>query len=157
MLLPVSWLSRNRMMRRLYLCLGYASLALGLVGIFLPVLPTTPFVLLAVWCFSRSHPALADRLYSHPSFGPLLTTWRDQKAIPRRAKVYALSMLALSYGAILWLSDSDILLFALAAIMGSVALYIATRPVPRGRALDQSMDAWTSDSEPSQHISRMDR
>ncbi|MBM6582925.1 YbaN family protein [Microvirga sp. BT689] len=133
------------MLRQLYLCLGYANLALGVIGIFLPVLPTTPFVLLAVWCFARSNPALADRLYSHPRFGALLTTWRDEKAIPRRAKICALSMLALSYGVILWLSESDILVFALAAIMGSVAFYIATRPAPRGG------------SETLRHVSCTDR
>ncbi len=120
-------------MRQLYLCLGYVSLALGLIGIFLPILPTTPFVLLAVWCFSRSNPALAERLYAHPRFGVLLTTWRDQRAIPRRAKIYALSMLALSYGLIMWLSDSEFLPYILAAVMGSIALYIATRPSPRER------------------------
>jgi uncharacterized protein len=122
------------MMRRLYLCLGYASLALGIVGIFLPVLPTTPFVLLAAWCFARSNPALAEKLYGHPRFGPLLTVWRDQKAIPRHAKIYALVALALSYFLILWITESRILPVVLAAIMGSVALYIATRPTPRDRA-----------------------
>ncbi len=125
------------MMRRVHLCLGYASLALGIVGIFLPVLPTTPFVLLAVWFFARSDPALAERLYSHPRFGPLLTTWRDEKAIPRRAKVYALGMLALSYGLILWLTESGALPVVLAIVMGGVALYIATRPAPRDRAEDR--------------------
>ncbi|MFC5082843.1 YbaN family protein [Microvirga arabica] len=119
------------MMRQLYLCLGYASFGLGVIGIFLPVLPTTPFILLAVWFFARSNPALAERLYSHPRFGHLLTAWRDQRAIPRRAKITALSMLAVSYGLILWLSESDILPVVLAIIMGGVALYIATRPPPR--------------------------
>lgn len=120
-------------MRQLYICLGYLSLGLGVIGIFLPVLPTTPFILLAVWFFARSNPALAERLYSHPRFGHLLTTWRDQKAIPRRAKIYALSMLAVSYALILWLTESNVLLVILAIIMGSVALYIATRPPPRDR------------------------
>ncbi|EIM25250.1 YbaN family protein [Microvirga lotononidis] len=121
-------------MRLFFLSLGYASLALGIIGIFLPVLPTTPFVLLAVWCFARSNPALAERLYSHPRFGPLLTTWRDQRAIPRHAKIYALTTLALSYALILWLTESRVLPVVLAAIMGSVALYIATRPAPRDGA-----------------------
>jgi len=122
------------MMRLLYLSLGYASLALGVIGIFLPVLPTTPFVLLAAWCFARSNPALADRLYNHPRFGALLRTWRDEKAIPLRAKLIALTMLALSYGLILWLSESRVVPVILAAIMGSVAVYIATRPRPRDEA-----------------------
>src|SRR5690349_6051421 len=116
------------MMRRLYFCFGYASLVLGVAGIFLPLLPTMPFVLLAAWSFSRSNPALADRLYNHPRFGPLLTTWRDQRAIPLRAKICALLALALSYALILWFTESRILPLILAGIMGSVALYIATRP-----------------------------
>jgi len=119
------------MMRGLYLGLGYGSLALGVIGIFLPFLPTTPFLLLAAWCFTRSNPALAERLYSHPRFGALLSTWRDQRAIPLRAKIYALAALALSYALILWLAEDRFLPLVLAAIMGSVALYIATRPRPR--------------------------
>ena len=125
------------MMRHFYLCLGYGCLALGIVGIFLPVLPTTPFVLLAAWFFTRSNPALAERLYSHPRFGHLLTTWRDQRAIPRRAKITALTMLAVSYGLVLWLTEIELLPVVLAIIMGSVALYIATRPAPRERPQDR--------------------
>src|SRR4051794_32651940 len=100
--------ARSTTMRPFFLCLGYASFALGIVGIFLPLLPTTPFVLLAVWCFARSNPALAEKLYNHPRFGPLLTTWRDQRAIPRHTKICALMMLALSYALILWLTESRI-------------------------------------------------
>ena len=118
-------------MRRFYLGLGYVSLALGVIGIFLPVLPTTPFVLLAAWCFARSNPVLADRLYNHPRFGALLTAWRDERAIPLRAKLSALTALAVSYGLILWLADTRLVPVILAAIMGSVAVYIATRPRPR--------------------------
>src|SRR3712207_9395953 len=93
--------ARNRMKQRVYLCLGYASLALGIIGIFLPVLPTTPFVLLAAWCFTRSTPALAERLYNHPRFGSLLTNSRGQRAIPLRSIILALTMLAESYDVIL--------------------------------------------------------
>jgi uncharacterized membrane protein YbaN (DUF454 family) len=122
------------MKRRVYLCLGYGSLALGIVGVFLPVLPTTPFVLLAAWCFTRSNPAMAERLYNHPRFGALLTTWRDQRAIPLRAKILALTTLAASYGVILLMADNPMIPVILALIMGSVALYIATRPTPRESA-----------------------
>ena len=118
-------------MRRFYLCLGYASLALGALGVVLPILPTTPFVILAAWCFARSHPALAQRLYGHPRFGRLLSDWRDQGAIPLRAKICALAALAVSYGVCVWLVDSPTPPFILAAVMGSVALYIVTRPRPR--------------------------
>jgi uncharacterized membrane protein YbaN (DUF454 family) len=120
-------------MRRLYLGLGYTCIALGIVGIVLPVLPTTPFILLAAWCFSRSDPALAERLYGHPRFGAMLRDWRDQRAISLRAKILALSTLAASYALILWFAESRLMPVVLAAIMGGVALYIATRPVPRPR------------------------
>lgn len=124
-------------MRRFHLALGYTSLVLGIIGIVLPVLPTTPFVILAAWCFARSNPALAKRLYEHPRFGALLTTWRDQRAIPPRAKIYALLTLALSYIITVWLTRSPYVPFILATVMGSVALYIVTRPSPRERAEGQ--------------------
>lgn len=117
-------------MRRVYLALGYLSLALGIIGIALPLLPTTPFFILAAWCFARSNPALAARLYEHPRFGPHLTAWRDQGAISRRAKILALSSLLICYLISIWLIESRHLPFILAAIMGSVAIYIATRPLP---------------------------
>lgn len=123
--------NRKRMMRRLHLALGYASFALGIVGIVLPVLPTTPFIILAAWCFARSNPALAARLYQHPRFGALLTTWRDQGAIPVRAKVYALLTMAASYAVTVWLSPNPSVPYILAGVMGLVAIYIVTRPSPR--------------------------
>ena len=118
-------------MRRFYLCLGYASLALGMIGLVLPLLPTTPFIILAAWCFARSHPGLAAYLYSHPRFGRLLCDWRDQGAIPLAGKIGALAALAVSYGVCVWLVESPAVPFILAAIMGSVAFYIVTRPTPR--------------------------
>jgi len=124
-------------MRRFHLVVGYASLALGLAGIVLPLLPTTPFVILAVWCFARSDPVLAQRLYDNPRFGPLLATWRDERAIPVRAKFCALLMLALSYAMTVWLVASPYVPFILAAVMGGVGLYIATRPSPRRAAEDR--------------------
>jgi len=126
-------------MRRFYLALGYASLVLGIAGIALPLLPTTPFVILAAWCFARSNPALAQRLYENPRFGALLTTWRDQRAIPPRAKIYALLMLALSYAVAVWLVRNPYVPYLLAAIMGSVALYIVTRPSPRESTEDREI------------------
>ncbi len=120
-------------MRRVHFCLGYASIALAALGVFLPLLPTTPFLLAAVWCFARSSPATADRLYAHPSFGPVLTAWRDQRAISPRAKGLALTTLALSFGVTAWLSHGLVIPVVTGAIMGSVALYLATRPSPGNR------------------------
>jgi uncharacterized protein len=128
-------------MRRFHLGLGYLSLALGAAGIVLPLLPTTPFVILAAWCFARSNPALAARLYGDPRFGPALTAWRDQGAVSRRAKILALSSLLICYLISIRLVESPYVPFILAAIMGSVALYIATRPLPSTRMGKEERDA----------------
>lgn len=132
-------------MRKVYLALGYLSFSLGILGIALPVLPTTPFILLAAWCFARSNPELAKRLYSHPRFGAALADWRDQGAISPRAKTYALSALAASYVVTVWLMGGPYLPFILAVIMGSVALFLVTRPSPRPSPTDTSASGATGD------------
>lgn len=72
--------------RWLLLALAVLSLALGLIGIFMPVLPTVPFVLLAAWAAGRSSPRLLAWLENHPSFGPMLVDWRQGGVVGRRAK-----------------------------------------------------------------------
>ena len=79
--------------RRLWLGGGLAALAFGTVGIALPLLPTVPFYLLAAFCFARSRPEWAERLYAHPRYGPPLQAWRERRAIGRRAKLSALAAL----------------------------------------------------------------
>lgn len=74
---------------------GWAFVAVGAVGIFLPVLPTTPFLLLAAWAFSRSSRRFHDWLLGHRIFGPPLQRWQRERVIPARVKAFAiLSMLA---------------------------------------------------------------
>ena len=82
--------------RHLWLGAGLAALGLGTVGIALPLLPTVPFYLLAAFCFARSRPEWAERLYQHPRYGPSLVAWRERRAIGRRAKVSALIALIVS-------------------------------------------------------------
>lgn len=84
-------------MRIVLLCLGWFFVALGIIGAALPVMPTTPFLLLAVACFARSSPQLESWLMNHPTFGPPLKNWRERGAISRRAKMLAVSMMAASY------------------------------------------------------------
>lgn len=79
-----------------WLAAGLIALALGVVGAFLPLLPTVPFLLLAAFCFARSHPAWEQRLLDHPRFGPPLKDWRARGAISRRAKLAALTAMAAS-------------------------------------------------------------
>src|SRR5690606_22208292 len=81
---------RPAWLRGFYLVLGLAFVGTGLVGAFLPVLPTTPFMILAAACFARSSTRLEAWLLGHERFGPVLREWRARRAIPRRAKFASL-------------------------------------------------------------------
>lgn len=80
--------------RPLYLAGGFIALGLGAIGVALPIMPTVPFLLLAAFCFARSHPEWAQRLYDHPTYGPGLRDWRDRRAISRKAKLSAVTAMA---------------------------------------------------------------
>ncbi len=110
--------------------LGWTCLALGAVGVFLPVMPTTVFVLLAAWFFARSSPRVHTWLREHPRFGTPLRAWEEHRGMPRRAKRVALVMLALSY----LLTASLLGPLAPGALVAgvciaAVAIYIARLPV----------------------------
>lgn len=83
-------------MRALYFILGCIFFCIGFVGVFLPVLPTTPFMLLALWCFSRSSQRFHDLLYTHKLFGPPLQQWHKYRVIPPIAKYFAVFFMAAS-------------------------------------------------------------
>lgn len=72
--------------RILYLLLGWLSLVSGVIGIFLPLLPTTPLVLLAAWCFSRSSERFHNWLLKHKFFGPIVRDWQSSDGIPKRSR-----------------------------------------------------------------------
>ncbi|MEZ4438120.1 MAG: YbaN family protein [Polyangiaceae bacterium] len=106
--------------RALWLVAGLVSFAVGAVGVLLPGIPTTGPMLLALACFARSSPRLHDWLLEHPRLGPPLKRWRRDRIIPLRAKVMALSMMALSLTYVaLW---SPLPRWAVLAIAGFIAL-----------------------------------
>jgi uncharacterized membrane protein YbaN (DUF454 family) len=100
---PVSLGHRAR--RALWLVAGAAALALGLVGVFVPVLPTVPFVLLAAMCFSHGCARCERWLLEHPRLGPPLRAWREQHAVSRRAKWLATLSMAVGSALAWWLLD----------------------------------------------------
>lgn len=95
----------RRMQDPFYTVLGLLFVAISAVGAVLPILPTTPFLLLAAWAFARGNRRLARWLEDHPRFGPLLRDWREHRVIPLHAKVLALSMMALTLLHLIVLTD----------------------------------------------------
>ncbi|WP_434677551.1 YbaN family protein [Pseudomonas sp. R1-18] len=89
---------RRRSVRYILLGAGWLSVALGVVGIFLPVLPTTPFLLLAAACFARSSPRFYYWLVNHKRLGPWIRDYLQGNGIPLKAKVYAIGMMWASIG-----------------------------------------------------------
>lgn len=81
----------------LWLLLGLASTAAGLAGIVLPLVPTTPFLLLAAYCFARSSPVLHNWLLTHPTLGKPIDDWQRHHAISRRTKVTSIAVMAAAY------------------------------------------------------------
>jgi len=84
------------MKKPIYRALGLLSVVLGLIGAVLPLLPTTPFLILAAYLFARSHPEWEARLLAHPKIGPSILAWRDHGAIPLFAKRLATVLLSIS-------------------------------------------------------------
>ena len=83
-------------LRLLWVMAGLLSLAVGVIGIVVPVLPTTPFVLLAAFCFSRGSARFERWLLDHRLLGPIVLDWREHRAVPLPAKRLAYAMMAAS-------------------------------------------------------------
>lgn len=126
------------LLRWVYLGLALLFLLLGVIGIFLPVLPTTPFILLSAWAAARSSPRLLDWLENHTAFGPMIIDWRRGGVVRRRSKW--LSTLVMSAtGAYLLLSAHPRWAAWLAiACMVSVSVWLWRRPEQRAGEADSS-------------------
>lgn len=111
--------------------LGVIFMALGIIGAFLPVLPTTIFLILATWAFGKSCPALHDWLMNHPKFGPSVRIWFEQGAIPRTIKYVALSMMLAGYVFTAWSVPNLTVVLIVGATLIAVSVFIITRPDAR--------------------------
>lgn len=115
--------------RLLYLGLGWLFFGLGVLGAFLPVLPTTPFMILALWAFSNSSERLRAWLYTHRVFGPPLQRWQEHGVISARAKMASVGAMSVSLIYLVFFSGlAWPWLLATAALMGYGAYFVLTKP-----------------------------
>ena len=115
--------------KTLYLVFGLLCTVLALLGAFLPVLPTTPLLIVAAFCFSRSSERLHRWLLNQEHFGPLLQDWEQYGVIPLRAKQLATLIIVISVGyPLVFLSWSVILKLIVTVTVGIGLSYIWTRP-----------------------------
>ena len=120
--------SRSAAKRFLYKTLGLAMVGLAIAGVFLPLLPTTPFLLVAAWAFARSSPRLDAWLRNHPRLGPFLANWEERRAIPRSAK--ALAFVGVTSGwAILAFTGARPMVLAISGVfLLGVLAWVLSRP-----------------------------
>ncbi|WP_434601495.1 YbaN family protein [Pseudomonas sp. Z4-7] len=91
--MPAPLGNRPLILRYALLAIGWLSVVLGVIGIFIPVLPTTPFLLLAAACFARSSPRFYRWLVEHPRLGPWIGDYLSGNGIPLKGKVYAIGLM----------------------------------------------------------------
>jgi uncharacterized membrane protein YbaN (DUF454 family) len=111
-------------MRLLLTIFGFISLGLGILGMFLPILPTTPFLLLTAYCFLKSNKGLYDKLLAHKVLGPYITNFTKYKTISKRHKAYILSTLWLTIGLSIYLVSILWVRLLLLAIAIGVSIHI---------------------------------
>lgn len=114
--------------RIIWFILGFLSTACGIIGVLLPLVPTTPFLLLATFAFARSSPRLHNWLITHPHLGPPITEWRAHGAINRRAKIMAVAVMVATLSLSAAMGVAIGLLLVQAAVLCTAAAFILTRP-----------------------------
>ena len=121
---------RSHVVRMFFVGAGTLSLVLGILGIFLPLLPTTPFLLLASACYVRGSERMHRRLMEHPHLGPYIRNFEQGKGMPRRAKVIVILVLWVSYAYTLYLVPQTELRIGLLVIALAVTVWLVRMPEP---------------------------
>ncbi|WP_297207085.1 DUF454 family protein [uncultured Pluralibacter sp.] len=117
------------MQQTILLIIGWLAIALGTLGVFLPLLPTTPFILLAAWCFSRSSPRFHHWLLHRSWFGPYLRHWQQHRAMPPGAKSRAIAVIIVTFAVSLWLVNITWVRILLLAMLMCLLFFMWRIPV----------------------------
>lgn len=116
---PVSPMAQSKTKKFFLKIIGLFFVGLAILGVILPILPTTPFLLVAAACFAKSSPRLQKKLLDNKTFGPLIHEWQQHRSIPRKAKRIALLTIILS---VVWsaylLKDAMLIAIVFALVIG---------------------------------------
>ncbi|MDH5355331.1 MAG: YbaN family protein [Gammaproteobacteria bacterium] len=115
-----------------YLLLAYTATGLGVAGVFLPILPTTPFLLIAIWAASRGSRKIHDWIYAQPQFARLLNDWQEQGAVPLSAKWLATAMMIASLVSLIALDSDWMILVFMSFFFLCIGGFLWSRPNPNG-------------------------
>jgi len=131
---------QSRIARALLMTLAIVSLAVGIIGVFVPGLPTTEFVLLSAWAAARSSPRLHAWLHAHRIFGPALRNWKNGRLVTRRAKWSATCSMTVCAVLMLYTFDHRVLALGPIACMALVLVWLWRRPEPEPEAAPAPKD-----------------
>ena len=116
------------MKRLVLIILGWVCVSLGFVGIFVPGIPTTIFLIIALWAFTKTSTKLRYWLLHHKRFGPILSNWQEHKVVPLRAKILMVTFMILSVILFHYSLQNLYLTTGLIVILGFVARYVISLP-----------------------------
>jgi hypothetical protein len=116
------------MKRTILISLGWLCVGLGFVGVFVPGIPTTIFLIIALWAFTKSSKKLRHWLLNHKRFGPILNNWQQHKVVPRRAKILMVVLMSLAVVLFYYSLQNLYLTIGLIIILVSVAIYVISLP-----------------------------
>ena len=116
------------MKRIILISLGWLCVSLGFIGIFVPGIPTTIFLIIALWAFTKSSKKLRNWLLNHKRFGPILNNWQQHKVVPRRAKILMVVLMSLASILFYYSLQNLYLTIGLVIILVLVAIYVISLP-----------------------------
>jgi len=143
------------MNRWLALVLAYFFLALAIIGAFLPIMPTVPFLILSAWFAARGSERLHGWLYAHPHLGKLLIDWEREGAVSRSGKILSATALTGSWIIMYYRFDNIWLLAGIGALFIGITVYMVTRPEPSNgiqsdpRSVDTKTETETESGDPN--------
>lgn len=112
-----------------YIVLGWLSFAIGFIGIFLPLLPTVVFWIIAVWLWSKGSPKLMEKVYQNPKYGPQIKAFMLHGVVSRKGKTAAVVSMSISYVLFQLIVKPDFFAgIGVAIVLSVIALWLITRP-----------------------------